>query len=266
MKSPVHRVPKVVPDFLKHWNGVAKKIRAHRGITVFLDFDGTLVAIAPRPERVRLRAAVRKILVRLARNPLATLVVISGRRRPELLKHIGIPGIHYFGLYGWESEAKSSLPADVRAALRQAAAALKPLLLAYAALWIENKRSSLSVHLLHVPAALHARVRREIRVRLKPFRKTLHTVENIRDVEILPRSIPGKGIAVSRLLKQAAHRKSFPLYFGDDFSDESGFAAVKRGASIHVGRPRPTHAQYRLRNPIEVAKALAKLEAVLSQS
>ena len=74
---------------------------------------------------------------------------------------------------------------------------------------------------------------------LKPFRKTLHAVENIRDIEILPRSIPGKGIAVSSFLAQPAHRKSFPIYFGDDFSDESGFAAVRRGVSVHVGTRTP---------------------------
>jgi trehalose 6-phosphate phosphatase len=258
--------PRKVPDLLKNWNEVAQKVRALRRVTIFLDFDGTLVAIAPRPERVRLAPPARKVLRRLANHPNATVVIVSGRRRPELLEHIGIPGIHYFGLYGWERNTKSSLPPKVRSVLRRASNALKPLLAVYPKLWIENKRSSLSVHLLHVPSQLHARVRREIRARLKPFQKALHAVENIRDVEILPRSIPGKGIAVSRFLKQPAYRKSFPFYFGDDFSDESGFAAVGRGASIHVGHPRPTRARYHLRSPAEVTKALTKLEALLSPS
>ena len=262
MKPPGRKIP----HLLKIWDSVAKKIRKHRRVTVFLDFDGTLVDIAPRPELVHLAPAARKILRRLACHPRATLVVVSGRRRHELLKNIGIPGIHYFGLYGWESNARSSLPAGARVALRRAAAALRPLLAEYPRLWVENKRSSLSVHFLDVPAAQQSRARRELRERLMPFRKTLHAVENIRDVEILPRSIPGKGKAVSRFLAQRASRKSFPLYFGDDFSDESGFAAAGRGASVHVGRPRPTRAQYRLRNPAEVAGALARLENLLSRS
>jgi trehalose 6-phosphate phosphatase len=255
-----------VPNLLKNWDEVAKKIRAHRRITVFLDFDGTLVAIAPHPDKVRLTPAVRKILRRLARHPQATLVVVSGRRRAELLKHIGIPDLHYFGLYGWERNARSSLPTSARTALRRAGATLKPLLIAYPNLWIENKHSSLSAHLLHVPAALHSRVRREIRASLQLFRKILHVMENIRDVEILPRSIPGKGIAVSQFLRQSAHRNSLPFYFGDDFSDESGFVAVRRGVSVHVGRPRPTRARYSLCSPVEVATALTKLEANLSGS
>ena len=261
MKSPIRKIP----DLLKEWDGIGKKIRRNGRVTVFLDFDGTLVDIAPRPELVRLTAPGRRILRRLARHPNATLVIVSGRRRPELLKHIGIPGIHYFGLYGWERNAKSSLPASVRTTLRRARARLKPLLGAYPHVWVENKRSSLSVHLLDVPSTLQPRVRRELRTSLLPFLKTLHAVGNIRDVEILPRSIPGKGRAVRRFLAQPAHRKSFPLYFGDDFSDESGFAAVRRGASVLVGHPRPTSARYSLRNPAEVAAALGKLEAILCE-
>ncbi len=263
MKSTYRRASKGIPHLLKIWSDVAKKIRAHPRVTVFLDFDGTLVDIVPRPDQVRLTPAARKILRRLARHPRATLVVISGRRRLELLKYIGIPGIHYFGLYGWEGNAKSSLPASVRRALQRARTHLKPLLAAYPRAWIEDKSSSFSVHLLEVPKSLQPRVRRQLRASLLPFRKTLHTVENIRDVEILPRSILGKGKAVNRFLAQAAHRKSFPLYFGDDYSDESGFAAVRRGAAIQVGRPRPTRARYNLRTPAEVAAALTKLEALL---
>jgi trehalose 6-phosphate phosphatase len=259
-KSPSRKIL----DLLKNWGKVAKKVRAHRSVTVFLDFDGTLVDIVPRPDQVRLTPQAREILRRLARHPNASLIVVSGRRRAELLKYIGIPGIRYFGLYGWERNAATSLPIGVRAALRHAKTALEPLVVAYPGLWIENKRSSLSVHLLHVRPVLHARVQSEIRACLKPFQKQLRAVENIRDVEILPRSIPGKGIAVSALLKQTAHRASFPFYFGDDFSDESGFVAVRRGASIHVGRPRPTHARYHLRNPQEVAVALAQLELLMS--
>jgi trehalose 6-phosphate phosphatase len=261
MKPPVRKIP----DLLKDWDRIEKKIRGNGRVTVFLDFDGTLVDIAPRPELVRLTSVARKILRRLARHPNATLVVVSGRRRPELLEHIGISGIHYFGLYGWESNTKSSLPATVRKALRQARVHLKPLLHAYPDVWIENKSSSLSVHLLDVPATLQPRVRRELRINLLPFRKALHAVGNIRDVEILPRSIPGKGMAVRRFLAQPAHRKSLPFYFGDDFSDESGFAAVRRGVSVLVGHPRPTSARYFLRNPAEVAAALTKLEATLSE-
>jgi len=253
-----------VPHLLSQWDQVESRIRAHSRVVVFLDFDGTLVDIAPRPDQVRLTSAARTILQRLARHPRSTVVVVSGRRRAELLRYIGIRGIHYFGLYGWERGAACPLPLTIHAALRRARIQLDHHLRAYPTAWIENKRNSFSVHLLDVPAAIQPRVRRHLRAWLKPFRRTLRAVENLRDVEILPRSIPGKGAAVRRFLAQAPFRRTFPLYFGDDLSDESGFVAARRGVPVHVGKRRATRARYSLRDPLEVAAALVKLEATLS--
>jgi trehalose 6-phosphate phosphatase len=261
MTPPTRRVP----SLLAHWHTTASQFRAGSRVAIFLDFDGTLVDIAPRPQLVRLKPATRRILERLARRPLATLVVISGRRREELVHYIGIPNIRYLGLYGWESSRASAVPFPAKTALRKARLHLEAQLRAYPSVWIENKRSSFSVHLLDVPAALQSRVRSTLRSQLKRYRHALRSVENLRDVEVLPRSIPGKGRAVRRLLAQPAFRGAFPFYFGDDFSDESGFLAVRRGISVHVGKSRTTHARFSLRNPAEVTAALLKLEAELSE-
>jgi trehalose 6-phosphate phosphatase len=257
-----------VPNLLKKWDDVAAQVRGYsKGpIVIFLDFDGTLVDIAPRPELVRLKPSARRTLQQLARHPRTIVAVISGRRRAELLQHMGIRGIRYFGLYGSEGSAASPVTASASAALRRARRQLEEHLRAYPTAWIENKRSSLSVHLLDVPRQLRPRLRRQLRLWLKPFRATLHAAENLRDVEILPRSIQGKGAAVRRLLAQPAFRGALPFYFGDDVSDESGFVAVRRGISVHVGSGRSTRAQYRVRNPAQVAAALGKLHADLPQN
>ena len=262
MKPPTRGVP----HLWAHWKDAAARIRAHPRLAVFLDFDGTLVDIAPRPKLVRLSPGARRILERLARHPRVTLVVISGRRRAELLQFIGISGIRYFGLYGWESSAHAKLPASSLAALRRARTQLQRHLRAYPSVWIENKRSSFSIHLLDAPAALQPRIRRELRTLLKAFRGSLRLVENLRDAEVLPRSIPGKGIAVRQFLSQPAFRRAFPIYFGDDISDESGFVAVRRGLSVHVGQGLRTRARYLVRTPAQVAAALEKVMAVLSEN
>jgi len=256
---------RVIPDLLRSWDSIAAQICKRGRVTIFLDFDGTLVDIAPRPELVHLKPEAQEALRRLARHPLATLVVVSGRRRAELLGHIGVPDIYYFGLYGWERDDHCALPRDAQKALREVRETLEPLLKKYPNLWIEDKNSSLSVHLLHVPTARHQELREKLRAVLQPFQRKLHAVGNIRDVEILPRSIPGKGLAVKEFLRDHTDKKSLPFYFGDDYSDESGFAAVGRGASVHVGKPRPTKARYRLKTPANVAKALGRIEAVLNQ-
>jgi trehalose 6-phosphate phosphatase len=265
-----HPVPKpknvkAVLDLLKSWASIAAQIRKRGRVTIFLDFDGTLVDIAPRPELVQLKPAAQDVLRRLAKHPLATLVVVSGRRRAELLEHIGVPDIHYFGLYGWERDDQCVLPADAQKALREVREKLEPLVKKYPNLWIEDKHSSLSVHLLHVPKAKHKELREELRTVLTPFQKKLHAVGNIRDVEILPRSIPGKGLAVKEFLRDHADTKSLAFYFGDDYSDESGFAAVGHGVPVHVGKARPTKARYRLKTPAETAEALGRILGMLDE-
>jgi trehalose 6-phosphate phosphatase len=261
--------PKATAKLLQNWNQVAERLRAHSRsasrVAIFLDFDGTLVDIAPRPELVRMKPAVRATLQRLARNPRVSIFIISGRRREELLHYIRVRGIGYFGLYGWESGTSLALPLRARTELQRARRQLEHHLRAYPAAWIEDKASSLSLHLLDVPGEQQARVRRELRVWLRPFRTSLRAVENLRDIEILPRSILGKGAAVRRILAQPVLRGAFPFYFGDDLSDESGFAAVKRGVSVHVGSRQESGARYSVSSPTETAAALKKLEVILSE-
>ena len=81
------RFKRMAPGLVADWARVAAQIRSSRRIDVFLDFDGTLVNIAPLPDQVRLAPATRRALRRLARHPRVTLVVISGRRRSELRRY-----------------------------------------------------------------------------------------------------------------------------------------------------------------------------------
>jgi trehalose 6-phosphate phosphatase len=231
---------------------------------VILDFDGTLVSIAPLPDQVRLSPATRRVLRRLARHPRITLVVISGRRRAELQRYIGLRGIRYFGLYGWECRGHSPLPGSALIALRDARAQLSIHLSSIPGLWVEDKHFSLSVHFLGVSPLAQRRARRKLRSLMLPFQKTLRVIENLRDAEIVPRCILGKGAAVQRFLAKPACSRVLPFYFGDDLSDEPAFEAVGKGISIRVGAARPTRARYSVRDPAAVAAVLAKLEAALN--
>src|SRR5579863_4895895 len=134
----------------RDWDQIADQIKSSRRVVVFLDFDGTLVNIAPRPDQVRLSPLTRRVLQRLSRHPRITVVVISGRRRAELLRYVGLRGIRYFGLYGWERGRRSPLPASALIALRRVSSDLSIHLSAFHGVWVENKRFSLSVHFLGV--------------------------------------------------------------------------------------------------------------------
>jgi trehalose 6-phosphate phosphatase len=251
------------PGLVADWDRLAARIQVSRRVAVFLDFDGTLVDIAPLPDQVRLAPETRRVLRRLAQHPRVTLVVISGRRRAELWRYIGLRRIHYFGLYGWERSRHFRLPTSALTALRRAKIQLSIQLCSIPGLWIEDKRLSLSVHFLGVPGALQRQTRRKLGSLLLPFQKSLRLIENLRDAEIVPRSISGKGIAVEQFLATPALRRALPIYFGDDLSDEPAFEAVGKGISIRVGASRPTRARYLIRSPDEVAAVLTRVEAAL---
>jgi trehalose 6-phosphate phosphatase len=255
--------PRKVASFWKNWEGLAERMRSSGSVAVFLDFDGTLVRIAPRPSLVNLVPETKRILERLARQKNVTLAIVSGRRRVELQRFIGVRGIHYFGLYGWERSKTPPLPAKAREALSLAWSKLAERLYAFPSVWIENKQQTLSIHLLDTPPRFQKRVRREVLSAVRPFRRTLNIFENLRDIEIVPRAILDKGAAVREFLAKPSMRGAFPIYFGDDLSDEPAFAAVERGASVLVGGKHATRAQFHIRGPAEVGAALARLEKEL---
>lgn len=257
------RFKRMAPSLVADWARVAAQIRSSCRVALFLDFDGTLVNIAPLPDQVRLAPATRRVLRRLARHPRVTVVVISGRRRSELRRYIGLPGIRYHGLYGWERSGQSPLPDMALNGLRSVRTQLSIHLTAIPGIWVEDKRFSLSVHFLGASPPLQRRARVKLRSLLRPFRKTLRLIENLRDAEIVPRCIQGKGIAVQQFLAKPARCRALPFYFGDDHSDEDAFEAVREGISIRVGVARPTRASYSVRSPAAVATVLAKLEAAL---
>ncbi len=69
------------------------------------------------------------------------------------------------------------------------------------------------------------------------------------------------------LLEAAGQRGAFPIYLGDDATDEDAFAVlVERGLGILVTElPRPTAARYTLQNPFEVQAFLERLALLGSE-
>jgi trehalose 6-phosphate phosphatase len=255
--------PATTPHLFSQWDRISRLIRQKKRVVVFLDFDGTLVRIAPLPEAVRLELGTRNILQKLAGHRKVTLAIISGRQRAELQRYIGIPNMKYMGLYGWENNGKKKIAFPVRVALVRAMVSLLAELPSYPGVWIEPKRNSFSVHLLGASAETQRQVRQQVKKRVRPLRKTLRVMSNLRDVEVAPVSIGDKGVAVRKILSEPALRGALPIYFGDDFSDEPAFLAARKGIPVLVGKRRATRARFSLRGPAEVATALSRLEKAI---
>jgi trehalose 6-phosphate phosphatase len=257
------RLPRTTPHLFAQWDRIALRIRGNHRLVMFLDFDGTLVRVAPMPSGVHLEDETRQVLQKLAAHRNVTLAVISGRQRAELQRYIGIRRLKYMGLDGWESKKNKRVAFPIRVALVRTLLSLLAELPSYPGVWIEPKRSTFSVHLLGASPETQRRVRRQVTRRVKPLRETLRVMSNLRDVEVAPVSIGDKGVAVRKLLRQPALRGALPIYFGDDFSDEPAFAAAEKGISILVGKRRTTRAQFCLRGPAEVAEALSRMEEMI---
>jgi trehalose 6-phosphate phosphatase len=256
------RKPRTTPHLFAQWDDIAERIRGKKRLVVFLDFDGTLVRIAPTPNSVRLDEGTRDVLQKLSSNRHVTVAIISGRQRAELQKLIGIRKMKYMGLYGWESKGNQRVPFPVREDLVRALVRLSAELPAYPGVWIEPKRNSFSVHLLGASAETQRQMRDQIKKHVQPMRETLKVMANIRDLEVAPVSLGDKGVAVRKFLDDPALRGALPIYFGDDFSDEPGFAAARSGISVLVGKRRATQAQFCVRGPAEVAAALSRMEEI----
>ncbi len=257
------RKSRTTPHLFANWDHISRRIRNNPRLAMFLDFDGTLVRIAPLPTSVHLEENTRDVLKKLAAHQKVTLAIISGRQRAELQRYIGIRKLKYMGLYGWENNGRKRLPFPVRLALVRALVELLKDLPNYPGVWIEPKRSSFSVHLLGANAETQQQARRKVKERVAPLQETLRVMANLRDVEVAPVSIGDKGIAVRKFLDEPSMRGALPIYFGDDFSDEPGFAAARKGISVLVGKRRATQAQFCLRGPAEVAAALSRMEEII---
>ena len=254
---------RTTPHLFAQWDRIAQRIRRNKRLVMFLDFDGTLVRIAPMPNSVRLDEGTRVVLQKLAGHRNVTLAVISGRQRAELRRYIGIRKMKYMGLYGWESDGKKRVPFPVRVALTRALVELLAELHAYPGVWIEPKRNTFSVHLLGASNETQRQVREQLKKRVRPLNGTLRMMTNLRDIEVAPVTIGDKGVAVRKVLGEPAMRGALPIYFGDDFSDEPGFAAARKGIPILVGKRRATRAKFSLRGPAEVAEALSRMEEII---
>jgi trehalose 6-phosphate phosphatase len=257
------RASRAIPHLFSDWKRLARQFRRNKRLVIFLDFDGTLAPIAPTPDRARLDDGAREILQKLARHRNVAVVVISGRRRAELPALVGLRELKYLGLYGWEDNAKKTMPFRVRLELVGMLLDVHSDFQNYGGVRIEPKGNSFSVHLMGASAGTKRRVLTQLKKRLRPLRKTLKVMQNLRDLEVAPVLIGDKGVAVRKFLSGRGYRGALPVYFGDDFSDEPAFAALRRGIPILVGERRPTRAKYLLRGPAEVADALSKMEELI---
>jgi trehalose 6-phosphate phosphatase len=243
-----------------HWKQVQRRLAAAKHLALFLDFDGTLAPLRPRPADARLDESTRALLRRLARSPSITLCIISGRRRADLQKRVNVRRAIYLGLHGWERDTGARSAIAARGFLASARRLLTQRLSDLPHIWVGDKGPCFEVHYNGASGATIREARTIIRDVLRPLKKETRVLRGRKVWEVLPREIEGKGAAVRALLAEFP-RPVLAIYIGDDTSDESAFQALHDGITVRVGRRRRTRAHFELRNPEEVSSFLQRLEA-----
>jgi len=253
-----------MPDYLfDRWTEVAERIGRARSVRLFLDFDGTLVAIRRTPEVVTFNARTRQVLDRISSHRRVAAVIVSGRRRDVLRRYVGLPRVQYWGLYGWERGPVRRLSRAAVWELSRVRATLVAGLRNHHGVRLEDKRMSLSVHTRGASRRQRQQAHELLIQTLRPC-SHLHVLPASQVWEVLPRQIPGKGVAIRQAVRR--WRSPFlPIYVGDDTTDEPAFALLEHGITVKVGDSgRPTRARYWLANPTEVRGFIERLEGELS--
>lgn len=225
---------------------------------LFLDFDGTLVDLAPRPEDVRVAEGLIPTLAKLQERLDGALAVISGRPISQIDHYLTPLRLPAAGLHGLEH--RMTADADiVREEPGPEIRALKGVIrtsgLLEKGVFLEDKIATIALHFRSVPhleKAVIALV--EEAVAALPC---LHTVKGKMVVEAKPYA-SDKGQAVLSFLEHPPFQGRRPVFVGDDVTDEDGMAAAQGagGIGIKVGAGE-TCAQHRIADVAAVHDWLA---------
>ncbi len=80
-------------------------------------------------------------------------------------------------------------------------------------------------------------------------------------VELKP-AVVDKGTAIATLSRMPPFEERVPVFFGDDLTDEQGFAMVEKlgGIAVRIGEPHvPTRATYHLPDPLALRALLTEI-------
>jgi trehalose 6-phosphate phosphatase len=181
---------------------------------LFLDIDGVLAPIVPRPEDARVPEDTRVELRRLTER-YALVACISGRAGEVAREIVGVPELAYVGNHGLEAEP------DVGEWARRLETFLADVD------WndVEDKRLTAALHYRNAPDEAAAKAKLG-EVATAARRAGLVTRFGRKVLELLPPIEANKGTAVRRLLEDHGLRRA--LYAGDDTTDLDAFAALDK--------------------------------------
>lgn len=221
-------------------------------VALFLDFDGTLVEIAPTPEAISVPAGLAARLEGLSRRLEGRLALVSGRSTANIAEHLGHPAIARAGSHGAErvtaggmrlGAEPAPLPAEIGEAMRSFAAA-------HQGLGYEAKSHGAALHFRAAPKL------EDTAIAFAERHAVLHGlwVKLGKGVVELVNQGADKAGAVHAFMGEEPFAGALPVFVGDDITDEDGFRAAEElgGFGIIVGARVGTLARHCLASPAKV--------------
>lgn len=247
------------PDLLR---SILDHLGKRRTVTLFLDYDGTLLPIAPTPDAAVPDNLLIGLLTDLSKNSLLRVIIISGRSLKTLMDLLPIPHIIFAGIYGAEIFINDKIILRgitenlYRGVIEDVQRNWGQLLERRDGFLLEDKGCAIALHARWAKKEDANQVieaaRRKALELVDP--KKFRLLDGNRFLEVAPISA-NKGLAVNWILSNEHYDHDLPVYFGDDNKDQEAFEVIRQwgGFSIGVGNNYPLiNADVHLTSPDEV--------------
>ncbi|GBU16027.1 MULTISPECIES: trehalose-phosphatase [Methylobacterium] len=226
---------------------------------LFLDFDGTLVEIAPRPDAVRVDPDLVPTLERLRERLGGALAIVTGRPIEVIDDFLAPARFDVAGLHGVALRRGGVVlgaGAEGHPALRVKIPELEARLEGLEAVLIEDKGASVAVHWRLASERDAERAQAAVEAVAAELAGAYRLQLGKAVGEIVPATAT-KAAAIRTFLETQPYAGRRPVFLGDDRTDEIAFTSVNNdgGISIRVGAGE-TVARKRLGDPVAVRATL----------
>ncbi len=214
-----------------------------RCLWLFLDYDGTLVPLVPKPREARPDAELLRTLARLGRAPRLRTAILSGRPLEWLQDALPISGLYLAGVYGSQIQSPDGGlfhrvdPEVTRRTVGQVKTIWEELIQGRSGFMIEDKGISVAMHSRQADreeaAAVEARAQA---VAAERAGSELRVLSGVHYIELAPRAA-NKGEAVKWIIRRFPFQGALVVYVGDDIVDEEAFEVIQGlgGIAVRVG-------------------------------
>lgn len=218
---------------------------------LFLDFDGTLVDIAPTPDGIHVPSGLIAQLTDLAARLEGRLALVSGRAISDLEKHLGPISLAVAGSHGSDCrDASGGQLGEIPSGLAKSVLDRIDAFADEFGFAVEDKPHG---------AALHYRSDPSLEGRGLTFADELAAEQGLAIkrgkcvIELVARGADKAG-AVNAFMQTETFAGATPLFVGDDVTDEDGMrAAIGHGGfGVAVGERVSENAKYALASPAAV--------------